>query len=570
MRLIKMKKTVVFLLGLFFMAVTLHAQSWDNLRSYAKQKDFVGAEKFIDDAIKERPKDKEVYLLAGQVYFEIDKLDKTLEMFQKAYDIDDDDPKVISRLGLAYAKLNKFEEALELLKKANTKNPDNLYIQLALGETYIAQNDLDQAALWITKARENNKNEPLPYIALGDLYYAQKVYELAKNNYEEAIKLDEDYTEGRIKLAIAYYWMANREYDRDLSNELFNRSLKEWNVITQKEPKYSRAWWEQGRILFFGKRFDQAAGSFVKYLELRPDHSLARWYLAQSYVELGLCDSAAPHLRQVSAEIDSIKNSAGLLLAQCLFQQNLFKESLAEYEAVKNSGTVKLEIQDIERMAAAALKAGDTTKTINYYKEVIQLDPTKCNTMYQLANLTIYMKDYDNAIFFLDTRNNNCQDSMMSKVYYLLGTCWFSKNLPDTAEVILQKAIELDASNIQAKIYLADVMASTGKKDEALAVFIASLQTALQDTATYQREIVQGYGKLSNLLLDMKKFNELNKLTKEWLAYDSQSTYAWLYHGISWQGLGDKPNACRAYKKGLALSPDNGFLKKQVKQLECE
>jgi tetratricopeptide (TPR) repeat protein len=562
-----MKKTILLMLGFMFVAVNLYASDWDELRSYAKQKDYVQAEKYIDGAIKERYKDEDVYMLAGKVYTELDDYNKALLMYEKAYDLEDDDPVIISKLALAYSRLKQYDKALELLNDAVKDYPDDLHILLALGSVDIAKGDLDQAALQITKARENNKNNPEPYVALGDLYFAQKIYELAKNNYEEALKIDETLTDARIKLATAYYWMANREYDKDLSNELFNRSLKEWNIITKKAPKYARAWWEQGRILFYGKRFDLAAGSFQKYLELRPDHSLARWYLAQSYVETGYCDSAVTHLRQVAAEIDSVKYKAGLKLAQCLFQQERFGEALKEYETVKPH--LKLAIKDIERMAAASLKMADTTKTINYYKEVIKLDPTKCNLMYQLANLTIFMKDYTNAIFFLDTRNKNCKDSMQSKVYYLLGTSYFSLDSADTAAVLLRKAVELDSTNLQARIYMADVMASLDEKDEAKAEFEKSLAIALADTAKYKREITQAYAKLCNMLLEMKQFKEMNSVTKKWLDYDSKSAYAWIYHGISWQGMGDKENACRAYKKGLKYNPKNGFLNKQVKKLQC-
>ncbi len=562
-----MKKTILLLLGFVFAIANVYASDWDDMRSYSKQKDYVQAEKYIAGAIKDRYKDEDVYMLAGKIYTELDKLEDALKMFEKAYDLEDDEPKIVSELALAYSRLQKYDKALELLNEAAQDNPDDINILLALGKVNIAKGDLDQAALQITKAREKNKVNPEPYVALGDLYFAQRVYELAKNNYDEALKLDENLTDARIKLATAYYWMANREYDKDLSNELFNRSLKEWNIITKKEPKYARAWWEQGRILFFGKRFDLAAGSFQKYLNLRPDHSIARWYLAQSYVETGYCDSAASHLRQVAVEIDSVKYKAGLLLAQCLFQQNQYKEALQEYETVKPH--LELEIKDIERMAAASLKIQDTTKTINYYKEVIERDPKKCNLMYQLANLTIYMKDYQNAIFFLDSRNKNCQDSLQSKVYYLLGTCYFSLEKADTAAVLLKKAVELDSTNLKARIYRADVIASLGRNDEAKAEFESSLAIALADTAKYKREVTQAYAKISNMLLETKQFKEMNSLTKKWLDYDPKSAYAWIYHGISWQGMGDKDNACRAYKKGLKVNPKNGFLNKQVKKLKC-
>ncbi len=563
-----MNKKIILLLAFLLFSANVFAESdWDKMRDLAKQKDYVQAEKYIQSAINDNYKDEDVYMLAGQIYTELEKYNKALSMFQKAYDLENEDPSIIRNLASAYGRLKQFDKAFDLLKTAEEDFPDNIHILLALGEIYIAKGDLDKAALEITKARELDKDNAEPYVALGDLYFAQKVYELAKNNYEQALKIDENLTNARIKLATAYYWMANLEEDKDLSNELFNRSLKEWNIVTQKDPKYARAWWEQGRILFFGKRYDLAAGSFKKYLELDPKHSLARWYLAQSFVKTGYCDSADTHLRTVINEIDSVKYKAGLMLAQCLFQQEHYAESLQEYETVKMNSNVSN--QDIERMAIAALKIADTTKTINYYKEVINNDTTLCSKMFQLANLTIFMKRFDDAIYFLDAHNKYCHDSLQSKIYYLLGLSYYSLGKKDTSLLILNKALEIDSNNVPARIYLADVLADINDKETAILEFEKSLRIALSDTAKYEREVEQAFTKLCNLLLDTQKFNKLNVYTKEWLKYDDKSVYAWIYDGISWQGMNNKENACRSYKIGLKIDPKNNFLNKQVKKLEC-
>jgi tetratricopeptide (TPR) repeat protein len=562
-----MKKFALIIMSIVFVSISLQAETvFDQLRSLVKSKDYTEAEKIIPEVIKQNPKDINAFMLSGDVYTELEKYDKAVDMFYKADDIDRN-TTTMKKLGQAYSFSGNHKKAIEILKDAVKKDQSDVYLLLALGEAYIKADSIDVATLIITKAREKNKNIAEPYVALGNLYFAQKVYELAKNNYELALAIDDNNIPARIKLATAYYWMANKETDRDLSNELFNRSLKEWGVIAEKDPKNARAWWEQGRILYFGKRYDVAAGALKKYLQFRPDQSIARWYLAQSLIEVGQCDSAAPQLRQVSLEIDSVKNIATLKLAQCLFEQKQFQESLKEYESIK--GIMPLDIKDLERMAGASLKVGDTTKTIVLYKELLGIDPTRCNLMFQLANLTIYMKRYDDAIFFLDKRNDNCKDSISTKVYYLLGTCYFSKERADTAEILLKKSVELDSNNLQAKVYLADVMASLGQKDEAKELFLNTITAGMADTAKFKREVTQGFQKLSNLLLDQKQFKELQTIGKQWTEFDPNSDLGWLYLGISYQGQADKDNACKCYKKGLIINPNNSFLKNSIKKLEC-
>jgi Tfp pilus assembly protein PilF len=67
----------------------------------------------------------------------------------------------------------------------------------------------------------------------------------------------------------------------------------------------------------------------------------------------------------------------------------------------------------------------------------------------------------------------------------------------------------------------------------------------------------------------MQEFKLMNTVTKEWLKYEPNELLAWLYHGVSWQGMGNKEEACRAYRKGLKINPRHSFLKKMVKKLGC-
>jgi len=565
-----MKKIIVLFSLIITFSINAFSQAaYDQMKNLYDSKDYREAANYIQEAIKAGPKNQRVHLIAGDIYFELEKYDSCLAMYLKADDIDSKMPIVLRKISKAYTALGKHDEAIKAIKKSLKEDPKDVYSMLELGEAYIKADSIDQATLTITKARELNSNIAQPYLALGNLYFAQRIYELAKTNYESALKIDPNLMDAHINLAITYFKMANKEDSPELSNEYFSRSLTEWNIVSQKDPKNSRAWWEQSRILFFAKKFDMAAGALIKYLELRPDQKLARWYLAQSYFELNQCDSAVPSLRRVVFETDSvsIKHEATLKLAKCLFNQKNYKESVEEYEKYK--ATSKLDVKDLEFLAGASLKLGDTTKTISYYKEVLDIDPTRCNLMYQLANLTIYMKNYPDAIFFLDKRLANCKDSMSAKVYYLLGNCYFSLEKVDTAEALLKKSLELDPNNITFKIYLADIYANKKEHELAKEGFLDAIKIGLQDTARYKREINQAYSKLSGVLLENKSFKELEKLAKQWTEFDPNYSYSWLYLGIAYQGQGDKDNACKCYKKGAAIDKENQFFKKSLKQLEC-
>ncbi|MBI5325592.1 MAG: tetratricopeptide repeat protein [Ignavibacteriae bacterium] len=311
-------KNVLKLLVVLISIINMYGQSsYEKIRDYVYSGDYMNAAALIQPAIKENPKNESLMIICGDIYLELDKPDSALIMYLKADDIKGDEPSTMRKIAHTLSILGRHDEAVKEMKDAIKETPNDVQNYLEIGRVYIKADSLKLAEFNIAKAREINKSMPDAYVALGDLYFAQKVYELAKNNYEEALSLNADLIEARIKLATAYYWLGMREFDKDLANEFFERSLKEWNTITKKDPKNAKAYFEQGKILYFSQQYENAAKSLYEYVTLRPTGSLGRWYLAQSLYELRYCDSASIQLKICANEIDSIKSKALRLAARC-------------------------------------------------------------------------------------------------------------------------------------------------------------------------------------------------------------------------------------------------------------
>lgn len=566
---------MVFVL-IFINTLFLTGQSaYEKMRSLVNESDYSKASEFIPQAIKDNPKDINVHILAGDIYFELENYQKALDMYQKADDIKSKQTSVLRKIGKTLSELGRHQDAIKILKDAVSVDKNDFRNLLELGNAYIKGNQLNEAELTITKAREMNRKSSEAFVALGDLYFAQKVYPLARSNYEEALSIDENLTEARVKLATTYYWLANQEIDRELANELFTRSLKEWNIVTQKDPKNAKALREQGRILFFAKQYGEAAQSFFRYLDLRQDDNVIRWYYAQSLVEIGKCDSAVAQLKFVSEVIDSVKDKAKLKLAQCYFEQKRFLESVNTYEEVKK--VTELDNIDIERLAVAYLRNGDTLKALNYYKELVDVDTSRCILMYQTGILSILIKDYNNALYFFGKHNMHCNDTLIPKTLYYIGNAYYNLAQFDSAISYLNLSLIKDPEYLSSRIYLGDIYTAMSQannnkqlKETAKNEFRAAINKGLQDTARFSRELLQAYAKLCGILLDEKNFNELQKTAKQWTDYDSKSQYAWLYMAISYQGQGDKENACRSYRRVLQIDSKNATAKKNMELLQCQ
>lgn len=562
-----MKKVLILFVLCIFAISNLQSQSaMDNVNKYYKDKDFNKASAFISQAVSENRKDFDFMILAGDIFFELEKNDSALIMYLKADEISGDKTFVLRKIANTYSKLKNVKNALEYAHDAIKEDNKDEKNYLCLGHIYLEADSIKQAELFITKAREINKKSPDAFIALGDLYFAQRVYELAKNNYEEALSLDENNIEARTQLAISYYWLANREYDEDLANELFKKSLKEWNTITKQDTMNARAFYEQGKILFWSKRYADAAPSLYRYVQLRPSGSLGRWFLAQSLYEMALCDSAEPHLKICANEIDTVTQKAKLMLARCYFDAKKYQNAISAYEMIINDLT--LEVEDMKRYAGANFLSGDTLKALSVYEKIIAKDSVECKLTFQTAVMFFQLKRYDDAIRVFSANYKGCNENL-SKNYFYIGNSYLNKNVPDSAIAPFKKSYEIDSSNIRALIYVADAFAKINKNDSAIYYFDVVIAKAEVDTVKYKQELSISYQKLCGIYLNEKKAVPLKKVSQQWVTYYPENPTAYLYLGASFQLAADTENACKNYRMVLKFDKENKFAKDMLGKLSC-
>jgi tetratricopeptide (TPR) repeat protein len=562
-------KNVLRILVVFISIVSMYGQSsYEKIRDYVNSGDYSNAAALIPEAVRENPKNESMLILCGDIYFELDKLDSALIMYEKADDVNGDEPPTMRKIGRTLSQMGKHFEAIRQLKDAVKEAPEDVYNYLELGRAYIKADSMKLAEFNIAKAREINKTIPDAYVALGDLYFAQKVYELAKNNYEEALSINENLIEARIKLATAYYWLGMREFDKELANEFFERSLKEWNFITKKDPKNAKAYFEQGKILYFSQQFENAAKSLYEYVTLRPKGSLGRWYLAQSLYELRACDSAAIQLRICADEIDSVKSKALVLLARCYYDNSRYKESIDAFLELKKSDS--LELQDLKRIAQSALQIGDTTLAVSYYIEAKDRDPSQCKYVYDVGRFLLYVvKDYNLAIDFFKTRLANCNDSMNQTVDYFIGYGYAIQKQYDSAYIYLKASIDLNPMDLKSHLFLGDVYAGMKKIDSAKAEFEFIIGNVNSNIETVKYELTQALFKLCGMYLEQKKSSELKKYAQKWTELIPDSPYGYLYLAVSYQLNSDTENACKYYRKVLSVDSKNPQAKEMLKKLNC-
>jgi len=548
-------------------------------------KDYELALKLIPEAINQNPKDAMVHYIAGDVYLEMEKYEDAVRMFKKTVDIDKKNIDAWIKLGRALTFNDKREEAMEVLKDAQDKDEKNVFILLEMANVYLSKEtlnneDLTKAELLITQARELNKKEPASFVALGDYYFKQRVYDLAKQNYDEALQLNENLTSAREKLAISLYWLGNRETDEELSSQYFKRSLEEWNKLTQQDPKNAKAFFEQGKILFLSKNYKDAVISLRNFINLRPSSSLGRWYLAQSLDDIGAFDTAAYHLEIVSREIDSVKNKALIMRARALYdasdQQSrkntpnpdLYKQTISAYEKAEKD--TALIVFDYQKIGQSYMLLKDTAKALDTWKKSVMIDSNEsCRIMDQMGFIYQKIGKYQDAIDILSKRiqNANCKSSNDHIAYYFIGQSYLLLKMPESAIDPLQKSSIADSTFLFSKISLGDAYASLSKNSEAELTYNQVLDIGKSDTAKYSFALIQAFSKLGQMYLDQKKFNDVVKIGEKWASIFPSEAYAYLFQAIGYHNLQNGKMACQNYRKVLKIDPKNASAQKNLKSL---
>lgn len=548
-------------------AFSQDAADW--VKEYLSQGKLAEAEKFIPDAVKENWKDIDFILLCGDIYFELEKYDKAVELYAKADDLDGGEPEIMVKYGTGLSFAGQHNKAIKILKDVVEDEENNIEYILALARAYLKSNSTKPAQMLINRAKSIDDQNPDAFIALGDLYFAGSVFELAKSNYEEALSLDEDNNVARERLATSYYWLGARElqYDNDLANEYFSKSLNSWQVITQKDPSNARAFYNTGKIYFLSKKFKDAAMALYQYSRLRPDGILGRWYLAQSLYEVAKCDSAAPHLIYVSENLDSVKVKARLLLGRCYFENEDFDKAKEVFLDIKQDTT--LDYIDMQRLGNSAWLSGDTLNAIEYNKETIRMYPDKaCSLMDRFGRLMIYLKNYDDAIdaFKLKLETSACEDSTINKSYYFIGVSYFQSERADSALPFMLKSIELDSTYLTARLSLADIYASLGKLDTAIMHFEYVVNKVVHDTTQYNNELLQALNKLCGMQYEKKAYNDVIKYAKMMAEHFPDKPFGYLWSAFAYFGKGDNENACSFLRKTVKVDPQNASAKKYLKE----
>lgn len=173
----------------------LMGEIYFNSQSYGNSITHLGKAReygFLDSKIK-----YSLLIKMGTSYYESGDLDKAMEEYLSAAELNKKDSEPLLMLSAIYIKKNNFEQAAGVLLKAKDLNPNNPEILFQIGSIYYKINDQKYAAYFsqlFNKFYSSKEQLPQKYLKAFSLLFKNH-YENKK--YEDAVKIFEAMPESR-------------------------------------------------------------------------------------------------------------------------------------------------------------------------------------------------------------------------------------------------------------------------------------------------------------------------------------------------------------------------------------
>lgn len=419
----------------------------------------------------------EIFAGVGEYYLREQNLEKALEFFREAVDLDSKNEK--ARLGLsesltrqADALLDKdqFKLAGAVYLEAVTLNPRNAAAHAGLGEIAVAEGRSADAIVHYEKARESDSDLTEILGPLGALYF--EAGEIAKSDEALTRAVNARPDDGEAQF---YLGLVRHRQDRN------EEALKAFKAAVELDPQSEQARYFLGEVLSRMERFAEAETAYRAAISLKADFVDALYDLGLVLIELEKLEEAAETLRRV-VRLKADFGEAYLNLGDIYRRGNKIDEAIRAYRLATTFIKTDADLYSRYALVAAikALEPGYTsywTLAIDNLRKAVEIDPDPV--------------DYSNlgwALYNSGVIDKKLEDLPSAKAKFT------------EAKTVLRKAIERDPSFAPAYLNLGMTLGD----DEEFAEAAKALTKAIE----LRKDWIQAHNELGLVLVKSKKLKE--------------------------------------------------------------
>jgi tetratricopeptide (TPR) repeat protein len=536
--------------------------------------------KILENAISIEPSRIESHLSLSRYFQRTGNIADSEKAIQKAISVAPNSPLGYMEYGRFMTFANRANESEAQYKKAVEVDADNFDAREALASNYLAVRDLDKAEQVYKQIVEIQKNSPESRLMLADFYALVDRESDAIKTFEEILSENPEFVKARYRLGEIYL----QKKDLVKTTEQVDKLLS--SNDTDVEALILRS-----RVKLQENDSEAAIKDLEEVLKKQPTLKFALFYMAQAKLSLAQTDQALAYINDLEKYHPNylfsklLKIQASFVAgnpAKVITQSNelleLIKISFPSAET-SSQNLEELRVRAITSRGLANVELRKFAEARVDLAEVNRLSPKSVTSTLNLARLSIAEKNLSEAeslyskALAIDSKNfdaisglvsvytkqqkfaeahkqieqkiseNVELKNMVAAFHYLNAEVFVAEKNSASAEVQLQKAIELDESYLPAYSALASILISQDKSEAAIEQY-KKIVAKKPDSTVFT---------LIGMLEDSRQnFDESDKNYREALKINPENSIA--VNNLSWNiAANDKGNLDEALRLMQAL-----------------
>jgi tetratricopeptide (TPR) repeat protein len=239
-----------------------------------------------EDVLRKSPQNYMPHFNLGFYYQEKGLIDKAIERYLTAINLNPDHVKAHNNLGLAYQSKGLTDRAIEQYKTVIKLNPDDVKAHNNLGLAYWSKGLTDRAIEQYKTVIKLNPDDVKAHNNLGLAYQSKGLTDRAIEQYKTVIKINPDLPEVYFNLGLAYR-----------SKGLTDKAIEQYKTIIKRHPDYTDAYNNLGLAYQSKGLTDRAIEQYQTAIKLNPNMTQPYYNLGLAYQSKGLTDKAIESYR---------------------------------------------------------------------------------------------------------------------------------------------------------------------------------------------------------------------------------------------------------------------------------
>lgn len=353
-------------------------------------------------------------------------------------------------LAQIYAQQNNLEKRLSHLQSAIQFRPGDESLVLELVDQYSIANRTEDAEKLLNSCLKSGCKSSDFYTRLVRFYVETQKMEDAEKFAEEAAKL---YPEDASLMFLKGEIAEKRGHAKNA------RSI--YQALLQMDPTYAMAYSRIADIHTTERRYEDAAATLHKGIEVNPDSIQLLRQLADLYVATSQLIKAKDMYDRL-VDKDSKTPETRFEYAKLLSELGYAEDAVKQFELLYSSGYTDSDVA--LAFAGALTKAQRPRDAINELEKLLRKDPQHVEANTRMGELQVDLKSFKTAEMYLKAALR--VDPGFAQAFFALGRLELAQNKLDEAITYLDKAVSFSGANMAYRAELAKALTQKGTVDD--------------------------------------------------------------------------------------------------------